>query len=287
MNKRFLPFDQLKAALTTVLCPSASTEIIENILDMLLLSHFIAAGGGYGGGGGILIRGINEETDDATEKYRLEDEGPGEDKKRRVDEILRHSTVAAAPAIARNPNGIIINMSTSPAKSSLSATDYVLQINRDEHSRNGSGKLNISCNNRMGAGEGKDATLDGKIDSGKTSNDCNGNVVASSAPSVGVGQSHVSFAGTAARVVALSHSAAQFGLGGMNFASTDDNGGASSSCCDREIVLEDGDEFLTEEIKINFRTWCGIVAFAERYTTNILKENDTRHEVSEVELFIG
>lgn len=281
MNKRFIPFDQLKAALTTVLCPSASTEIIENILDMLLLSDAIASTDGI-----IVIQRINEETDDVTEKYHIS----GEDKNRRVDEILRNAL--ATKTIARNPNGIIINMSTSPAMSSLSATDYV----RDELSRDGSGKLNISCDNNR---KGKDGTLDGKFDSGKTSNDCNGNVFTSScSSSVGVGQSHVSFAGTAARVVALSNSAAQFGIGGgaMNCASTDDdNGGmattttdrASSSCCDKEVVFEDGDEFLTEEIKINFRTWCGIVAFAERYTTNILKENDTRHEVREVELFMG
>lgn len=43
---------------------------------------------------------------------------------------------------------------------------------------------------------------------------------------------------------------------------------------------DDNDEFARNEIKINFRTWCGIVAFSERLTTNIGREQDARHEVT-------
>lgn len=39
-------------------------------------------------------------------------------------------------------------------------------------------------------------------------------------------------------------------------------------------------EFSKCNNEINFRTWCGIVAFAERFVTTVQQENDTRHEVT-------
>lgn len=300
MNKRFIPFDQLKAALTTVLCPSASAEIIENLLEMLSIAHHHHHDDDDDNGRQLDVL----QMDDATEKYykggpegNNDGGGSGVEGRARVEEIQRNPpssptssrgqgvggggrAAAATTAIARNPNGIIINMSTySTSSLSLSAADYVpanaLQINRDD-ARNG--KLNIF----------DEDIRDGGIDSDKTSNDYNGTAAGgglgtgTTNPPLDQTQMPFNIEGAKA-VVTLDYNSASARLAGGSSATR----AFSPTTAGANHSSGDGDEFLTGEIKINFRTWCGIVAFAERYSTNILKENDSRHEVRGDELFMG
>lgn len=233
MNKRFIPFDQLKTALTTtILCPSASAEMIEDVLELLLLSNF------RGGG----------EADPIEKSHDIFDSGP-----------KREGGTA---------NGIInIPLSTTE---SVSGKD-LLQVKRKHD-----GNLNSFI-----------ATDDERRRERKIVNDgpMTGDVNRES------GQTQRSFAETASRVVAdlQPNASPQSGISDVVIAAQKaaaEDGGMATGPSSRhreqpleEIVANGVDEFLSEEIKINFRTWCGIVAFAERYTTNILKEKDTRHEV--------
>lgn len=290
MSKRFIPFDQLRTALiTTILCPSASAEQIESILEMLELSN-------------VATRRTTTmfDNDEATVKYQYYSGG-------RVDEIPRNSCSSEAKRISAHPNGI---MSMSP----LSATDYVpakdvLQINRADV-RNG--KLNIFTNSpdeddkekqqQRRKKNAREDCRDGEIDNARTSTDYNRNAAATQAISSSTSVS--SFPETAARIVTASPltktTSNPVQLGDIVIAaSTVQSRSATAASLARDlssvvgmrtgstsptdptqgVAADDCDEFLNEEIKINFRTWCGVVAFAERYTTKILKENDTRHEV--------
>lgn len=282
MSKRFIPFDQLRDALTTtILCPSASTEMIENIMELLCLVSSTSSS--LSSASDARTRTRASTNDEATEKYHyIGDRG-------RVAEIppnTHSSHIRSAEdgtRIARNPNGITSNLSTSSSAADYIPPKDVLQINRADV-RNG--KLNIfeSTNN------------DNKkqMDSERTSSAYNGSAASRT-------QHCSSFPGTTTtseRIVsAAAKSAVQLGVGDIVIAaaaaeaivhsksrtSSDVPAMATASSSPRNnakgMAADAVDEFLNEEIKISFRTWCGIVAFAERYTTNILKENDTRHEV--------
>lgn len=252
MNNRFIPLDQLKEALTTtVLCPSASSEMIEDVLELLLLSDPAAAAGRAAG-----------TNDEASEKYHYN--GGSGRANSAAEEMLRNGCCSSSDSptrMAKSPN-VTVNMSTS----SLSATDYVpvgagQKIHRDDE------KINLVATLTT---HKKDDADKKKSNDSRMETDHNGATL------------QISFAGTAARIVAELQppkSEAQFEIADIVLAA---QRAALADVAEGGKTISDypqTDEFLNQQIKINFRTWCGIVAFAERFTTSIQKDNDTKHEV--------